>query len=179
MPYTIYKADGTTVSVPDNLNNSSYYNSATHVGIQLVGRNKIDYGADIAQNILQLASCFAGSAVPSDTYSLQGQLWFDTLNTRLYVRVNPTGQSGGINNWQILTASSSPQIGNPLTHWQGTIFGYSTMAIPAGDLVSDYVALTITDGAGFCGWLRGLSGKGMTLEVTDHLNNIIGYAFPV
>lgn len=119
MPYTIYKSDGTAVTVPDNSIDVAFYNptggsTGNGLGTQLVGRNAINYGAPIAQNFLQMTENFASNTVPSDTTSLQGQLWFNkTSNTNgnLYVRLT-NNNSGGILNWtQVLTSAS----GNAVT----------------------------------------------------------------
>ena len=109
MPYQIYQSDGTPVTVPDNTIDQSFYNPTggggsgptlhPGLGIQLIGRNAVDYGSALAQNFLQLTENFCSSASnpPSDTTSLQGQLWFaqsGTGNGNLYVRVNATGLVG-------------------------------------------------------------------------------------
>jgi len=119
MPYTIYKSDGTAVTVPDNSIDVAFYNptggsTGNGLGTQLVGRNAINYGAPIAQNFLQMTENFASNVVPSDTTSLQGQLWFEkTSNTtgNLYVRMT-NNNSGGILNWSQLLTSTS---GNAVT----------------------------------------------------------------
>lgn len=115
MAYTIYKSDGSAVTVADNSIDTSYYNptgGSTNLGmgLQLVGRNTIGYGAAIAQNILQSAENFCNSTVPADSVALQGQLWFNQLSDttgKLYVRTSGA-TSGGIANWgQIPVLDSS------------------------------------------------------------------------
>ena len=107
MAYTIYKSDGVPVTVADNSVDNVYYNpvggtgGASGLGTQLVGRNTINYGAPIAQNFLQLTENFCSLAVPSDTTSLQGQLWFNQTSGatgNLYVRKSGN-TTGGIGNW--------------------------------------------------------------------------------
>jgi len=127
MAYLIYKSDGTAVSVADNAIDSAFYNSGGGggfgpgnvpqvghgLGTQLVGRNTVDYGAAIAQNFLQLTENFSSSAVPGDSTSLQGQLWFkqgSTTTGELYVKISGAS-SGGINNWQKVVTVSSSQTG--------------------------------------------------------------------
>lgn len=89
MAYTIYKADGTPVTVPDNAIDPQFYNPAGRTGVQLVGRNAVNYGAPTAQNFLQLAENFCGDLPPGDTDNqLQGQLWFDKANLTLKVNVS-------------------------------------------------------------------------------------------
>jgi len=135
MAYLIHRSDGTPVTIPDNLIDNVFYNTAggggfgpgnipqagQGLGTQLVGRNTIDYGSAIAQNFLQLQENFSSSTVPSDVYSLQGQLWFNQLSTtsgNLYVRVT-TNNSGGIANWQKLT-TTNPSEYVPVVNPTGT-----------------------------------------------------------
>jgi hypothetical protein len=79
MPYTIHKSDGTPITVPDNTIDIAYYqtnggNAGLGLGVQLLGRNAINYGAPVAQNFLQLTENFASGAgfFPSDNTALQG-----------------------------------------------------------------------------------------------------------
>lgn len=136
MAYTIHKSDGTVVTVADNTLDAAYYNGAggslgLGQGVQLVGRNTIDYGAAIAQNILQMTENFASGPttlnVPSDATALQGQLWFNkTSGTagNLYVRVSGA-TSGGILNWQqVITVDST---GNSTVNGNQTITGGLTV----------------------------------------------------
>lgn len=127
MAYTIYKADGTAVSVVDNAVDTDYYDSSggttgSGLGIQLVGRNTINYGEPIAQNILQMTENFASGAgyFPNDSIALQGQLWFNKQSTTagaLYVRiVAPTPGvpvHGGLANWQKIVTVSNTETGTP------------------------------------------------------------------
>lgn len=116
MSYTIYRADGTPVTVPDNAIDTSYYTSNVYgagigIGTLLVGRNAINYGAPIAQNFLQIVENFASSAAnrPTDAVALQGQLWFEKVSGsagRLYVRIS-SSTTGGIANWKEIVVSSS------------------------------------------------------------------------
>jgi hypothetical protein len=148
MAYLIYKSDGTAISIPDNSIDIAYFNpsggggfgpgnvpQAGHgLGIELVGRNTVNYGAAIAQNFLQLQENFSSSVVPSDLTSLQGQLWFNQLSTttgNLYVRIT-TNNAGGIANWQqVITADSggSSTIGANLTV-TGTITAEGGQHVP-------------------------------------------------
>lgn len=106
MAYTIYKADGTAVTVPDNTIDSDYFNPNTNgvgkgTGTQLIGRNAIDYGAPVAQAFLQLTENFCGPNIPGadTTNPLQGQLWFNKTDSSLYVRVT-SNTAGGMANWK-------------------------------------------------------------------------------
>ena len=107
MAYTIYKSNGTSITVADNTIDNLLYNPSgggtnQGMGLQLVGRNTLGYGAAIAQNILQSSENFANPNAPSDSVALQGQLWFNTTTKSLFVRVNPAGQTGGLANWNQL-----------------------------------------------------------------------------
>jgi hypothetical protein len=114
MSYTIYHADGTSVTVPDNAIDNLFYNatpagSSLGIGTQLIGRNTINYGAAVAQNFLQMTENFASeyASRPIDTKALQGQLWFDKTSTTsgtLCVRTS-SATSGGDSNWKkVVTA---------------------------------------------------------------------------
>lgn len=95
MAYSIYKADGTLVTVPDNAVDNQFYSPNVNgagkgVGTQLIGRNAIDYGTAVAQTMLQLTENFCGNIQPPDLTALQGQLWFDKANGVLTVNVSST-----------------------------------------------------------------------------------------
>jgi hypothetical protein len=120
MSYTIYHADGTSVTVPDNAIDTTFYNANAHsagvgIGTQLVGRNAINYGAPVAQNFLQMTENFASTALyrPTDAYALQGQLWFEKTSTTagsLFVRMSATGEAGA-NKWrQVITSNDSGDV---------------------------------------------------------------------
>ena len=120
MSYTIYHADGTPVVVQDNAIDTTYYNANAYItpgvgiGTQLVGRNAINYGAPIAQNFLQMTENFASSITyrPTDTFALQGQLWFNTTSAtdgQLFVRVSSAGTGGDIN-WNKVVTLNSTQV---------------------------------------------------------------------
>jgi hypothetical protein len=124
MPYQIYKSDGTSIVIPDDNVDQVFYNpiggggygpgdvpqSGNGLGVQLIGRKTINFGAAVAQNFLQLQENFCSFAVPLDSTSLQGQLWFNQTSTtagNLYVRTT-TNTSGGLANWkQVILATSS------------------------------------------------------------------------
>lgn len=110
MAYTVYKASGVPVTVPDNAIDTTFFNNAANdnkgIGVQLVGRNAINYGAAVAQNFLQITENFASTELlfPSDATASQGQLWFNITNSKLHVRVT-SNTSGGINNWRPVVTS--------------------------------------------------------------------------
>lgn len=127
MTYSLYKPTGSNgtnpISVPDNAIDTSYYDSTNKLGLQLIGRNAIDYGTAVAQNTIQMTSNFAGSVVPKPTIALQGQLWFNsTSNTDgvLYVRKTSS------------TASQPNQAADISANWEKvvTVDGSETGTIP-------------------------------------------------
>ena len=103
MAYTIYNADGTSISVADNAIDARYYTGPgpglPGQGIFFIGRNAIDYGLPIAQNFLQITENFASTTIPPDARSLVGQLWFDKTTLSLNVKVK-TAESNNADNWR-------------------------------------------------------------------------------
>lgn len=119
MAYSIYRADGTLVSVPDNAIDQTFYNPTANgagrgIGVQLAGRNAVDYGAPIAQTLMQMTENFASNNVlPTDSTSLVGQLWFNKSTSSLFVKVQTSGT--GIANWRKVP------VVNPVTPDDGDI----------------------------------------------------------
>jgi hypothetical protein len=116
MAYSIRKSDGTLVTVADNAIDTNFYNptggsTGLGMGIQLIGRNAIDFGAANAQTFLQLTENFSSStgSQPIGAKALQGQLWYDQLLSRLYVRVTPgiPGADSLVPNWEQIVTSGS------------------------------------------------------------------------
>jgi len=98
MTYQAYKPTGANglnpVPVPDNAIDTALYDSANKLGVQLIGRNAVDYGTAVAQNTIQMVSNFAGTVPPSATIALQGQLWFNATSSttgQLYLRTATGG----------------------------------------------------------------------------------------
>ncbi len=114
MTYSVYKPTGSNglnpIQVPDNTSNNAFYDSTNKIGIQLVGRNMIDYGSAIAQNIVQMTSNFAGTIAPSNSIALQGQLWFNSTSSTtgtLYVRTTANTSGAFSTNWtEVLTSGN-------------------------------------------------------------------------
>jgi hypothetical protein len=110
MAYTIYKSDGTAITVPDNTIDAQFYSPNVNgagkgIGTQLVGRNAIDYGAPVAQNFLQVTENFCGTLPPPNATALQGQLWFDKTNVVLKVNVSAIS---GTTDWKTLSTIADP-----------------------------------------------------------------------
>lgn len=182
MAYNIYNADGTPISIADNAFDDKFYNKDANgtnkgVGIRLLGRNVLDYGGAVAQDFIQLLSNFSSPNVLNDNTSVKGQLWFNSSDSNLYVRVQDKGVTGGILNWKQV-GNAMPQIGTPLWTPANVLLGYSTASIPTTESINDYVSLDTYNHVWFAGWARKVSGKGMTTALLGLGDVVIGYVFP-
>lgn len=189
MAYTIYKSTGgDAITINDGIILEDFYNPNANgvgkgLGIRLLGRNVIDYGAIVAQNFLQLASNFASDTAPSDSTALHGQLWFDSVNKRMFVNAGSVN-TGDPAEWIGIVggggggSATTPAVGAPIHDIDGTLQGYTAAFIPSGSTTADYVPLHLDELRYFLGWLRKTSGDGMTVQITDSSNVTIGYAFP-
>jgi len=117
MTYEVYKPVGANgvnpVLVPDNVIDVALYDATNKLGLQLPGKNSVDYGLPFAQNIVQMVSNFAGSIIPNDTISMQGQLWYNATSAsagNLYVKFN-SNTTGGIANWKKIVSLNSLETG--------------------------------------------------------------------
>ncbi len=124
MAYTIRRSDGQTVTINDDTTDTIFNPSANGgigTGIQLVGRNKLDYGAPIAQDFLRITENFASSTgtQPQGKYAAQGQLWYDKSIKNLYMRITEGG-------------SGTTDTGTFAQNWQQiiTVGGSGTSALP-------------------------------------------------
>ncbi len=110
MAYTIFNADGSTLIIADGAIDPEFYDTTNKVGVQLVGRNAIDFGAPIAQNFTQMLENFAGPNMPGQNGAVAplGMLWFDTATGNLKVQ-----NVGG--SWASLFTSSGGTITDTLT----------------------------------------------------------------
>lgn len=112
--YTIYKSDGTAVTIPDSVIDTQYYSpnangASKGLGIQQIGRFSVNYGQAVAQNFLQITENFAGTVMPADNIALQGQLWFKKNSGTdgvLYVRTSGSS-TGGLANWQSVISANT------------------------------------------------------------------------
>jgi hypothetical protein len=78
MSYTILNSDGTTLLT---LADQSYDNITT--SLTLVGKNSNAYGQSLNQNFVSLLENFANVTAPRSPVT--GQLWFNTLEGRMFV----------------------------------------------------------------------------------------------
>ena len=95
MAYEINKSDGSTLTINDGQIN-------VQTSLQLIGRNRADYGAPIAQNFLRLLDNFANEVSPDQAPTgsggdpLIGQLWYKPSIKQLsvYTGSGSTGWQG-------------------------------------------------------------------------------------
>jgi len=128
MAYSVYKPTGSNgtnpISVPDNVLDTTYYDANNKIGLQLPGRNCVNYGTAIAQNTIQMVSNFAGTVIPSDAIALQGQLYFEVTGAttgNLLVRTSSSSSGGRIPNWQKVVTVASDETGTtPVVNPSGT-----------------------------------------------------------
>ena len=127
MAYVVLKPTGanppTPITIMDNSIDETFYDSSNTIGLQIPGRNSVNYGNSIAQNTIQMVSNFAGTVVPKDSIALQGQLWFNATSAttgNLYVRTSSSSAGGLDSNWKKVVTVDSTQTGtvpvvNPLS----------------------------------------------------------------
>ena len=155
MAYTIYNADGTATIVDDNSISQKFYDTVNKVGVQLVGRNAIDYGAPIAQNFLQTLENFAGTHAPGSNGAVApvGMLWYDLATNTMKIKtasgwdaiVSSGSGGGGTVTIPDLLSTNIGTLANPVSNiyvddvWGGTFHGVATMANYA-DLAERYEA---------------------------------------
>jgi hypothetical protein len=113
MSYTVYKADGSTIVVPNSAIDQQFNDFAANggkgIGIRLPGLGAAAYVPALIQNFLQVTENFCGTTFPSDTTALQGQTWFNKLSSttgELYVRGTNT-TSGGLANWKLVLTGNT------------------------------------------------------------------------
>jgi hypothetical protein len=73
MSYVIYTSSGTILTTIPN----GKFNTAT-TSLTLVGRDVLNYGKYINQNLVYLLSNFADSTTNPPSHPITGQLWYDT-----------------------------------------------------------------------------------------------------
>lgn len=100
MAYTIVKTDGTVLTtIADGTINT------TSTSIGLPGRNYAGYGQQLDTNFVHQLENFASPTPPPN--SLRGQLWADTSNSSVVVKVCPTDGETNAAAWLSLTSTAS------------------------------------------------------------------------
>ena len=113
MAYTIVKTDGTILTtIADGTINT------TSTSIGLPGRNYAGYGQQLDTNFVHQLENFASPTPPPN--ALRGQLWADTSNSSVVVKVCPTDGESNAAAWLSLTSTAS---GGTTTFGQVTITG--------------------------------------------------------
>lgn len=116
MAYTIIKTDGTPLTtIPDGTINT------TSTSIGLPGRNYAGYGQQLDTNFVHQLENFAAATPPPN--ALRGQLWADTSNASVVVKVCPTDGEANAAAWLSLTSTAS---GGTTTFGQVNITGNVT-----------------------------------------------------
>ena len=121
MSYTVYKADGTTLVIPnsaiDQQFNDFAANAGKGIGIRLPGLGAAQYVPALIQNFVQITENFAGTILPSDTTALQGQMWFEKTSPtagNLYVR-KTNSIVGGLANWDLVLKGNTTVVAGTYT----------------------------------------------------------------
>lgn len=145
MAYSVFTPTGseyavTPLSVPDNAIDVGLYNSVNKLGIQLVGRNAIDYGTAVAQNTVQIVSNFGGTVAPTAAKSIQGQLWFKVTSTSaglMYIRNSTTAGGEFPSGWERIATIDAAETGVfPVVNPSGTPKDGDTQVV--GSVISIY-----------------------------------------
>lgn len=120
MAYTIKRTDGTTLAViADGSANTS-------TDLTLIGKNYLNYGTALNENLIRLLESFANTTAP--TKPIRGQLWYDTANSDLKIyngtswvftttnasAISATGtiNAGNLNTTGTLNATGNANVGN-------------------------------------------------------------------
>lgn len=106
MAYSVNKKDGTLlVTVADGAVDD------TQTTIKLFGRGITNYGEIMAENLVWMMEHFANTTAPAQP--LEGQLWFDTGDSKMMVRSNGVWRPIG----SVLVASPTPPGGQEGDLW--------------------------------------------------------------
>lgn len=138
MAYQITNTNGTTITVADNAVDSTY-------SVQLVGKNRTNYGATINQNFFRLMENFSSGSAP--TSPQLGQAWFDATHSTLKVY-------GGVDiGWKPLSGIATSAPSGPVAGdmWFDTVnqqlkvyAGSAWVAINSGVAGGGHAPVTVT-----------------------------------
>ncbi len=95
MSYTVNKKNGTITINEGQLN--------TETSLELVGKDYFGYGQSVAQSFINLLQNQASDTAPTDP--IEGQLWYDTTNTVLYIW-DTTGSTDAVGRWLTVSTMS-------------------------------------------------------------------------
>jgi len=77
MPYTVHFSNRDVVVQPGTIDSST--------NINLIGRYVTNYGQIVAQDLANLLQNFASNTAPDKAKSVPGQLWYNTVDSSLYM----------------------------------------------------------------------------------------------
>ena len=106
MSYTVTTTAGATLT---RITDGTINNTVT--SLTLIGKNYAGYGLFLNENYVKLLENFANTSEPS--YSLDGQLWYDSTNKIIKLRRNSL--------WKALTASTSSST-TPVDNYVGDLW---------------------------------------------------------
>jgi len=141
MAYQITNTNGTTITVADNAVDSTY-------SVQLVGKNRTNYGATINQNFFRLMENFSSGSAP--TSPQLGQAWFDSTHSTLKV------YGGVVIGWKPLSGIATSEPSGPV----------------AGDMWFDTVnqQLKVYAGSAWVAINSGVVSGGLNGAITETVN---------
>lgn len=166
MAYIISRSDGTTLTI-----NDGQINTESH--LQLIGRNRADYGAPIAQNLVRLLENFASEDSPDSNQfvagaaAVPGQLWYRPSDNTLHVYSATSG-------WTALV-SFVPGNATVIAELDATDATIGTLDITSGLTVSgvsmlDTVSVTNNISVGGTLTVDTITGAGGIVEINNQLD---------
>lgn len=90
MAYSVTTNDGVTISVADEVKDSS------SLSLTVIGRNATNYGQTILTNTVRHLENFASNTPPTPTYKLTGQLWYNKSENTMRVYDDSIGIWGRV-----------------------------------------------------------------------------------
>jgi hypothetical protein len=125
MAYTINKTDGTTLLT---LNDNTVQ---TVGGISVFGRGQSQYGEALNENLVKLLEHFSSTQPPAD--ALVGQLWYDSGQQAIKVKVNPADAATSWKNVATSPVASSAPL-NPIAGdlWYDSSSGQQKLKVYVG-----------------------------------------------
>lgn len=100
MSYTVNKKNGTITINEGQLN--------TETSLELVGKDYFGYGQSVAQSFINLLQNQASDTAPTDP--IEGQLWYDTANSVLYLWDTTVPNDDTFGRWLTVSTLSDQRI---------------------------------------------------------------------